>query len=105
MNMQGIQQQAANNSTASNTALNSARGADYVVFQRMPQQAFSRAGLEKATAAKLKLEHYYKKAVDDVVERNARSVSAVAMVEWTRCEATAMKGSVGRSETRRLDNR
>lgn len=50
----------------------SIRGADYVVFERLPQQQFSRTGLEKATAAKLKLEHYYKKAVDDVVERNGR---------------------------------
>ncbi|CAD6572712.1 MAG: Serine/threonine-protein kinase [Cyphobasidiales sp. Tagirdzhanova-0007] len=50
----------------------SLRGPDYVVFERLPQQAFSRSSLEKATAAKLKLEHYYKKAVDDVVERNAR---------------------------------
>ena len=73
--MQGIQQ-TGNNTTASNTAAN--RGADYVVFQRMPQQAFSRAGLEKATAAKLKLEHYYKKAVDDVVERNARWVTLLS---------------------------
>lgn len=69
-----MQSSSSSTSTAANTAANSALGrpADYVVFQRQPQQAFSRAGLEKATAAKLKLEHYYKKAVDDVVERNAR---------------------------------
>lgn len=69
--MQGIQQTGSSSAaTAANTAAN--RSADYVVFTRLPQQAFSRGGLEKATAAKLKLEHYYKKAVDDVVERNAR---------------------------------
>lgn len=73
---------ATSSSTANNTAYNasnggannapSVRGPGYVVFERLPQQAFSRTSLEKATAAKLKLEHYYKKAVDDVVERNAR---------------------------------
>lgn len=44
------------------------------MFERLPQQAFSRSSLEKAMAAKMKLEHFYKKAVDDVVERNTRSV-------------------------------
>lgn len=53
----------------------SIRGPDYVVFERLPQQAFNRTSLEKATAAKLKLEYYYKKAVDDVVERNGRCVA------------------------------
>lgn len=67
--MQGVQ--STSNGVGSVNAP-SARGPDYVVFERLPQQAFSRSGLEKATAAKLKLEHYYKKAVDDVVERNTR---------------------------------
>ena len=48
------------------------RSSDYVVFTREPTQMFSRTSVEKATAAKLKLEHFYKKAVDDVVERNQR---------------------------------
>lgn len=68
--MQGVQATSSNGSGSVNAP--SARGPDYVVFDRLPSQAFSRSGLEKATAAKLKLEHYYKKAVDDVVERNAR---------------------------------
>lgn len=75
------QQQSSSSASTSNGGSNnshsnppSARGPDYVVFERLPQQAFSRSGLEKATAAKLKLEHYYKKAVDDVVERNTRWV-------------------------------
>lgn len=70
--MQGVQSTSNGNGSVSAP---SARGPDYVVFERLPQQAFSRSGLEKATAAKLKLEHYYKKAVDDVVERNTRCVS------------------------------
>jgi protein-serine/threonine kinase len=67
--MQGVQPTSNGNAAMSAP---SARGPDYVVFERLPSQAFSRSGLEKATAAKLKLEHYYKKAVDDVVERNTR---------------------------------
>jgi protein-serine/threonine kinase len=72
--MQGVQSTSSGSGALPNGGMNapSARGPDYVVFERLPQQAFSRSGLEKATAAKLKLEHYYKKAVDDVVERNGR---------------------------------
>lgn len=50
----------------------SPRGPDYVVFERKPAIMFSRTSIEKAQAAKLKLEHFYKKVVDDCVERNQR---------------------------------
>ncbi|GAA5978348.1 hypothetical protein JCM11641_004662 [Rhodosporidiobolus odoratus] len=43
---------------------------EYVYFDRNPN--FSKHTLEKAQAAKLKLEHYYQKAVHDAIERNAR---------------------------------
>ncbi|BGP33596.1 Serine/threonine-protein kinase [Rhodotorula toruloides] len=42
----------------------------YVVFDRRPQ--FRKDTLEKAQAAKLKLEHYYQKAVQEAIERNTR---------------------------------
>ncbi len=45
---------------------------EYVYFDRNP--SFSKATLEKAQAAKLKLEHYYQKAVQEAIERNTRSV-------------------------------
>ncbi|KAH8925911.1 AGC/NDR protein kinase [Atractiella rhizophila] len=45
--------------------------ADYVYFNREPNQ-FSKASLEKTQAAKLKLEHYYKKAVEEAKERIGR---------------------------------
>ena len=77
--MQGVQS-TSNGSANGSVNPPSARGPDYVVFERLPQQAFSRSGLEKATAAKLKLEHYYKKAVDDVVERNTRCACSYSSI-------------------------
>ncbi len=46
---------------------------DYVVFERNTSQ-FSKSTMEKAATAKLKLEHYYKVAVEQAVERNGRRV-------------------------------
>ncbi|POY76515.1 hypothetical protein BMF94_0356 [Rhodotorula taiwanensis] len=43
---------------------------DYVYFDRKPH--FRKDTLEKAQAAKLKLEHYYQKAVQEAIERNTR---------------------------------
>ncbi|GAA6009657.1 uncharacterized protein JCM10292_003879, partial [Rhodotorula paludigena] len=42
----------------------------YVYFDRRPH--FRKDTLEKAQAAKLKLEHYYQKQVHDAIERNTR---------------------------------
>ena len=46
---------------------------DYVYFDRNPSE-FSSDAVAHATAAKLKLESYYKVAVDTAIERNARYV-------------------------------
>lgn len=43
----------------------------YVYFQRLPSQ-FSKSTLEKTTACKLKIEHIYRKAVEEAIERNQR---------------------------------
>jgi hypothetical protein len=51
------------------------KGPDYVYFERKPGQ-FSEATNGKATAAKMKLELYYKEAVEGVVGRKERCVSA-----------------------------
>jgi protein-serine/threonine kinase len=61
------------------------RPPDYVYFDRSTA-GFSKASLEKATAAKLKLEHYYKKAVEEVVERANRCV--VALFLFVHCDET-----------------
>lgn len=48
------------------------RGEDYVYFERRPQDTFTSDAVARATAAKLKLESYYKMVVDTAIERNAR---------------------------------
>jgi protein-serine/threonine kinase len=55
------------------------RGEDYVYFERRPQDNFSTDAVARATAAKLKLESYYKVAVDAAIERNARYVMPCAL--------------------------
>ena len=45
--------------------------AEYVFFERSPH-GFKKDTLEKAQAAKLKLEHFYQKAVQEAIERNGR---------------------------------
>lgn len=47
------------------------RGPDYVYFERKPNQ-FGQELVQKATAAKMRLELYYKEAVQGVVERKER---------------------------------
>jgi protein-serine/threonine kinase len=54
------------------------RARDYVYFERKPQDNFSSDAVARATAAKLKLESYYKVAVDAAIERNARWVIVCA---------------------------
>lgn len=49
------------------------KGPDYVYFERRPNQ-FSETTRGKATAAKMKLELYYKEAVEGVVGRKERYV-------------------------------
>ncbi|KZO98016.1 kinase-like protein [Calocera viscosa TUFC12733] len=46
---------------------------DYVVFERNPA-VLSSSALQRATTAKIKLEHYYKLAVEAAIERNTRRV-------------------------------
>ncbi|KAG7740772.1 hypothetical protein KL923_001413 [Ogataea haglerorum] len=48
--------------------------ADYVHFDRHPEW-FSKSSQDKAASIKLKLEHYYKTAIEHAIERNQRRVS------------------------------
>lgn len=64
------QQQA---SSAQNSGSNSSRSADYVYFDRTTA-GFSEEAIPKAKAAQLKLEHFYKVAVESAIERNQRYV-------------------------------
>ena len=47
------------------------KGSDYVYFNRSAA-GFSAEAVPKAKASQLKLEHYYKVAVETAVERNGR---------------------------------
>jgi hypothetical protein len=47
------------------------KGDDYVYFER-DSSVFTSEAAARATAAKLKLESFYKVAVDSAIERNAR---------------------------------
>ncbi|ESK96024.1 agc ndr protein kinase [Moniliophthora roreri MCA 2997] len=57
----------------SQTGQTSQKPADYVYFDRTTA-GFSDQALPRAKAAQLKLEHYYKVAVDAAIERNTRRV-------------------------------
>ncbi|KAI9620262.1 hypothetical protein H4Q26_013831 [Puccinia striiformis f. sp. tritici PST-130] len=50
---------------------------DYVTGSRNPSQ-FSKPILEKTTACKLKIEHVYRKAVEEAIERNQRVREKIA---------------------------
>lgn len=53
-----------------------AKPADYVYFDRTTA-GFSDEAVPRAKAAQLKLEHFYKEAVDAAIERNTRYVLTV----------------------------
>lgn len=66
------QQQPAN---TPNPGSNSAKSPDYVYFDRTTA-GFSEEAVPKAKAAQLKLEHFYKVAVESAIERNQRCARA-----------------------------
>ncbi|EGO01935.1 hypothetical protein SERLA73DRAFT_177581 [Serpula lacrymans var. lacrymans S7.3] len=59
--------------SASQTGSSSNKPADYVYFERT-SAGFSDDAVPRAKTAQLKLEHYYKVAVDAAIERNTRRV-------------------------------
>jgi len=60
-------------SSQSTTSSGSGKPADYVCFERSTS-GFSDDAVHRAKAAQLKLEHFYKVAVDAAIERNTRYV-------------------------------
>ena len=66
-------------SVNSGQSSSSAKSADYVYFDRTTA-GFSDDAVPRAKAAQLKLEHYYKVAVDAAIERNTRYVVYMALV-------------------------
>lgn len=76
--MQGVQSTSSpNGSHDSNRSLAASsasdKGADYVYFERSTA-GMSKTTLDAATGAKLKLEHFYKVAVEQAIERSNRRV-------------------------------
>ncbi|KAF7798374.1 hypothetical protein EIP86_009595 [Pleurotus ostreatoroseus] len=66
-------QSSQSSSSVNGQASNSAKSPDYVYFDRTTA-GFSDDAVPRAKAAQLKLEHYYKVAVDAAIERNTRRV-------------------------------
>jgi protein-serine/threonine kinase len=69
--MQGVQQ--SSSPTLGSNPGGAEKGADYVYFERSTQ-GMSKTTLDAATGAKLKLEHFYKIAVEQAIERSNRRV-------------------------------
>jgi protein-serine/threonine kinase len=65
-------QRSSSQSTTSSSS-GSGKPADYVTFERSTA-GFSDDAVHRAKAAQLKLEHFYKVAVEAVIERNTRYV-------------------------------
>ncbi|KAI0771643.1 kinase-like protein [Trametes elegans] len=61
------------NSTSGGSSNNNGKPADYVYFERTTA-GFSDDAVPRCKAAQLKLEHYYKVAVESAIERNQRRV-------------------------------
>lgn len=61
-------------STSSQSTVESKKSTDYVYFDRSADHGFSSDAAPRAKTAQLKLEHYYKVAVDSAIERNTRRV-------------------------------
>lgn len=73
--MQGVQSTSPSSSSSMNSSQSQSydKGADYVYFERSTQ-GMSKTTLDAATGAKLKLEHFYKIAVEQAIERSNRRV-------------------------------
>lgn len=89
--MQGVQSNAppspggSGGSSSSKSAGAADKGADYVYFERSTQ-GMSKTTLDAATGAKLKLEHFYKIAVEQAIERSNRCVH----VRWAHYPLTLL---------------
>lgn len=70
-------------SQSTSSSNNNGKPADYVYFERTTA-AFSDDAVPRSKAAQLKLEHYYKVAVEAAIERNQR------------CARTPNRDAIGR---------
>lgn len=68
-------------STGSAASSNNSKPSDYVYFDRTTA-GFSAEAVPKAKGAQVKLEHFYKVAVEAAIERNTRYVSPLVVVSF-----------------------
>ena len=78
--------------------------ADYVYFDRTAA-GFSAEAVPRAKAAQLKLEHFYKVAVDSAIERNQRCVLAACVPLHLLMNAPALPGESSSSDACRQTTR
>ena len=79
-----MQQSASSSSVSSaQAASNNNKPADYVYFERTTA-GFSDDAVPRSKAAQLKLEHYYKVAVEAAIERNQRCESMGGLIDRMR---------------------
>ena len=70
-------------SSSQSSSSNSNKPADYVYFERTTA-GFSDDAVPRSKAAQLKLEHYYKVAVEAAIERNQRCESMGGLIDRMR---------------------
>ena len=97
--------QVSSSQSVGNTGNASNKGPDYVYFARNPQQ-YSSHTLQKSTATKMRMELYYKQAVEGVVQRKERRVALEkslmneggrGMEDWQKAKQLQ---SLGKRETK-----
>ena len=75
--------------TPSTSSSSSSKPSDYVYFDRTTAN-FSAEAVPKAKGAQVKLEHFYKVAVEAAIERNTRSVAILLFETYGRSAVTVM---------------
>ena len=75
-----VPRQSMQSASASQPGSNANKSANYVFFERTTA-GFSDDAIPRAKTAQLKLEHYYKVAVDAAIERNTRCVLGLT-IRW-----------------------
>src|SRR5439155_26626305 len=79
------------NSSANILSQNNNGHSEYGVFERSTE-VFPKGTLERSTAAKLKLEHFYKVTLDQAIDRNERYVlGTLAMTLKPACSLQLSK--------------
>lgn len=76
--------QGSHSSSSINSAQSNGKPADYVYFERTTA-GFSDDAVPRAKTAQLKLEHFYKVAVDAAIERNTRCALTASRKRFIRC--------------------